>query len=296
MGDAGRSRPRRARPAADRRGGRRGGRPLPVDRPVPFARRAPAARAVPSSPRARPDPTTPGRWPPPWPGSPTATSARSSWPGASRRGSPTLSQPPPWCGACTTRSPRAPSSPSPPSPPAAVPLMTKGVMGVSWARHPSCWWSGGERWSPATRWPGRSAWTIGSSPTPPTRRTGTPGPSPVSWPRPRSGSNTSWWWRRSLRALDPRCGDLSVPAEPSLVRLHTVAHLGTSYQGTLLDDRTAACPASLELLADAPPDPGRGRRARGTPPWPASPSWRPCPGASGRDRSAGSTRPATATG
>ena len=53
-------------------------------RPSPSPGEPRRARAPPSSPRARPDPTTPGRWPPPWPGSPTATSARSSWPGASR--------------------------------------------------------------------------------------------------------------------------------------------------------------------------------------------------------------------
>jgi isochorismate synthase len=59
-----------------------------------------------------------------------------------------------------------------------------------------------------------------------------------------------------VRALRPRCGDLSVPAVPSLVRLHTVAHLGTVVSGTLRDDLDGGGPPSvLELLAELHPTP-----------------------------------------
>jgi isochorismate synthase len=59
-------------------------------------------------------------------------------------------------------------------------------------------------------------------------------------------------------ALRPRCTALEVPAVPSLVRLHTVAHLGTQIEGTLGDDAEGTPPSVLTLLADLHPTPAVG--------------------------------------
>ena len=53
--------------------------------------------------------------------------------------------------------------------------------------------------------------------------------------------------------LGPRCAELRVPDEPSLVRFRSVAHLGTAIQGTLLDDEPV-----LDLLAALHPTPAVG--------------------------------------
>jgi isochorismate synthase len=60
-----------------------------------------------------------------------------------------------------------------------------------------------------------------------------------------------------VAALQPRCDELAVPATPSLVRLHSIAHLGTLVEGTLRAER--GHPASvLELLAALHPTPAVG--------------------------------------
>jgi isochorismate synthase len=62
-----------------------------------------------------------------------------------------------------------------------------------------------------------------------------------------------------VAALRDRCAALSVPATPSLVRLRTVAHLGTLVQGTLRTRVGSDGPPSvLELLADLHPTPAVG--------------------------------------
>jgi isochorismate synthase len=59
-------------------------------------------------------------------------------------------------------------------------------------------------------------------------------------------------------ALSKRCTALDVPPAPSLVRLHTVAHLGTSIVGTLAAQGDGRPPSVLELLADLHPTPAVG--------------------------------------
>jgi isochorismate synthase len=59
-------------------------------------------------------------------------------------------------------------------------------------------------------------------------------------------------------ALAPRCTRLDVPGEPSLVRLRTVAHLGTEIEGTLRAAEGGRPPSVLELLADLHPTPAVG--------------------------------------
>lgn len=59
-----------------------------------------------------------------------------------------------------------------------------------------------------------------------------------------------------LKVLGPRCESVTAPGTPSLVRLHSVAHLGTLIEGTLREDRAA--PGALELVAQLHPTPAVG--------------------------------------
>lgn len=59
-------------------------------------------------------------------------------------------------------------------------------------------------------------------------------------------------------ALAPRCSALSVPVSPSLVRLRTVAHLGTLVEGTLSGGADGGAPSVLQLLAELHPTPAVG--------------------------------------
>jgi menaquinone-specific isochorismate synthase len=59
-------------------------------------------------------------------------------------------------------------------------------------------------------------------------------------------------------ALRTRCTELLVPDEPSLVRLGSVAHLGTALRGTLRPDGGGRLPSALALLADLHPTPAVG--------------------------------------
>ncbi len=61
-----------------------------------------------------------------------------------------------------------------------------------------------------------------------------------------------------VEALAPRCTHLEVPAAPSLVRLRTVAHLGTAIEGRLAAAEGGRTPSVLELLADLHPTPAVG--------------------------------------
>lgn len=57
--------------------------------------------------------------------------------------------------------------------------------------------------------------------------------------------------------LAPRCRTLDVPAEPSLVRLATIAHLGTQVEGTLAAE-SGTRPGVLDLVALLHPTPAVG--------------------------------------
>jgi menaquinone-specific isochorismate synthase len=57
--------------------------------------------------------------------------------------------------------------------------------------------------------------------------------------------------------LDPRCSDLVVPGQPSLVPLRTMAHLGTRIEGRLLAE-DGRVPSALELVAALHPTPAVG--------------------------------------
>ena len=63
------------------------------------------------------------------------------------------------------------------------------------------------------------------------------------------------------RAPPALCLRRATPAAPALVRLHTVAHLGTPVRATLAGG--ADDPSALELVGRPAPHPGRGRRAPG---------------------------------
>jgi isochorismate synthase len=56
--------------------------------------------------------------------------------------------------------------------------------------------------------------------------------------------------------LDPRCSELVVPSQPSVVPLRTMAHLGTRIEG-LLSER-GGVPSVLELVAALHPTPAVG--------------------------------------
>ncbi len=57
--------------------------------------------------------------------------------------------------------------------------------------------------------------------------------------------------------LDPLCSELVVPAEPSLVALRTIAHLGTRIEGLLMAEG-GRTPSALELVAALHPTPAVG--------------------------------------
>jgi isochorismate synthase EntC len=64
-------------------------------------------------------------------------------------------------------------------------------------------------------------------------------------------------------ALAPLCSFLELPTEPTLVRLHTVMHLGTAIHGTLLRRPTAdhpdgEVPTALDLVSALHPTPAVG--------------------------------------
>jgi isochorismate synthase len=59
-------------------------------------------------------------------------------------------------------------------------------------------------------------------------------------------------------ALGVRCTELSVPDAPSLVRLRSVAHLGTAVRGTLRPEEDGGEPSVLALLAALHPTPAVG--------------------------------------
>lgn len=63
-------------------------------------------------------------------------------------------------------------------------------------------------------------------------------------------------------ALSPRCCALTVPAAPSLVRLRSVAHLGTVVAGTLRAGADGRPPSVLELLSALHPTPAVGGAPR----------------------------------
>ena len=58
--------------------------------------------------------------------------------------------------------------------------------------------------------------------------------------------------------LAPLCSDLDVPAEPDLVHLHNITHLGTSVVGTLAPRSDGSTPTALELVAELHPTPAVG--------------------------------------
>ncbi|MGH9098047.1 MAG: isochorismate synthase, partial [Acidimicrobiales bacterium] len=65
------------------------------------------------------------------------------------------------------------------------------------------------------------------------------------------------------RALAPLCSSLDLPAEPALVRLHNIMHLGTSIHGVLLRRPTAdhpdgEVPSALDLVSALHPTPAVG--------------------------------------
>lgn len=57
--------------------------------------------------------------------------------------------------------------------------------------------------------------------------------------------------------LDPRCSELVVPSEPSLVPLRTMAHLGTRIEGRLMAE-DGRVPSALELVGALHPTPAVG--------------------------------------
>ncbi len=57
--------------------------------------------------------------------------------------------------------------------------------------------------------------------------------------------------------LDPLCSELIVPSEPSLVALHTIAHLGTRIEGRLMAEG-GRTPSALQLVAALHPTPAVG--------------------------------------
>lgn len=59
-------------------------------------------------------------------------------------------------------------------------------------------------------------------------------------------------------ALTPWCNDLTVPDRPELVHLHNLTHLGTTIDGTLLDESVRATPSALHLAALLHPTPAVG--------------------------------------
>jgi menaquinone-specific isochorismate synthase len=59
------------------------------------------------------------------------------------------------------------------------------------------------------------------------------------------------------RVLDPLCSELVVPGAPSLVALHTMAHLGTRIEGQLMAE-DGRVPSALELVAALHPTPAVG--------------------------------------
>ncbi len=59
------------------------------------------------------------------------------------------------------------------------------------------------------------------------------------------------------RVLDPHCSELVVPAEPSLVSLHSMNHLGTRIEGCLMAEG-GRLPSVLELVAELHPTPAVG--------------------------------------
>ena len=65
------------------------------------------------------------------------------------------------------------------------------------------------------------------------------------------------------RALAPLCSFLDLPAEPALVRLHNIMHLGTSIHGVLLrrpttDHPDGEVPTALDLVSVLHPTPAVG--------------------------------------
>ncbi|HEY1988542.1 MAG TPA: isochorismate synthase [Acidimicrobiales bacterium] len=65
------------------------------------------------------------------------------------------------------------------------------------------------------------------------------------------------------KALAPLCSSLDLPAEPTLVRLHNIMHLGTSIHGVLLRRPTAdhpdgEVPTALDLVSALHPTPAVG--------------------------------------
>lgn len=61
-----------------------------------------------------------------------------------------------------------------------------------------------------------------------------------------------------VAALAPLCSALDAPAEPSLVRLHSVAHFGTDIEGSLADGPDGDPPDALTLAAALHPTPAVG--------------------------------------
>jgi menaquinone-specific isochorismate synthase len=65
------------------------------------------------------------------------------------------------------------------------------------------------------------------------------------------------------QALDPLCSSLDLPAEPTLVRLHNIMHLGTAIHGVLLRRATPGhpdgeVPTALDLVSALHPTPAVG--------------------------------------
>ena len=58
--------------------------------------------------------------------------------------------------------------------------------------------------------------------------------------------------------LGPLCVHLDVPAQPDLVHLHNIVHLGTTLSGTLARQPSGAVPDSLALVAALHPTPAVG--------------------------------------
>jgi menaquinone-specific isochorismate synthase len=65
-----------------------------------------------------------------------------------------------------------------------------------------------------------------------------------------------------VRAIDqvlrPLCSQLDVPAQPDLVLLHNIVHLGTPVRGTLAERPDGSVPDALELVGALHPTPAVG--------------------------------------
>ena len=249
----------------------------------------------PSSPRCRPGrELRPRRWPPPWPGSPTAP----------RQGRPGPEPEARFADAVTTTAvvrrlhDQEPSCTTFafPAEPARRSAEDEGGDGRFLGASPELLVA--RRGTAVTCHP--LAGTVGLDDgiaDAADRRTGTPGPSPVSWPRAKDAGRAPAGRGGDRRALDPRCAR-SVGARRALAGPAALGrppgHLVVGHPARRLDG--GGPPSVLDLVAALHPTPAVG----GVPAEAALACIAPAEtvpgGPAGPARSAGSTRPATASG